>query len=522
MNAFQRKLLFALFLVSFLLLAVGMNRDIWTANEGQRAYPPIEMLLSGDWVVPRLNGDPYMKKPPLLYWMLIPLYSVFGIHEWVARLPSVASGLATVAVVFAWGLRLFQVKESAGQDGSKSGLFDAQFWPAFIAAAIVATNMVFIDRGRNTDLDIHLCLFTTLAMWSMWQGLQGLSEGRGERFWGVALACGGWLALANLLKIPVPFLFIGPGLVGVCLLAKRKDWLFRWEWVVAFGVSVVPFLIWAFWASLRVGSAEVSETFREELELRVHASEINRGPIVFYLALSFGAFFPWCLGWLCLLNASIRRKFLGLGLTAQFLGSAVGFSLVALSLIPAKESEYMVSAVPLMALLMGFLIYSWAEEPFWAPKSWSMSRKKRVILWAGFVIACVFGLAKYLQDEAKAKEGSFKEIAATMSRYEADGFEVLIYRKKLPSLFYYLQTKYPRLRNSDEVADRMAAKDYKLLILLQRDLMNEWEDKLLLGNYSTIEFPEHRSNYLLLELHTVDLDEEDALPLGEQPEPEQT
>lgn len=521
MNSFQRKLLLGLFVITFLLLAVGMNRDIWTANEGQRAYPPIEMLLSGDWVVPRLNGEPYLKKPPLLYWMLIPLYSVFGINEWVARIPCVASGLATVAVVFAWGLSLFSEKRKL-QDLSGKGLSDGQFWPAFIAASIVATNMVFIDRGRNTDLDIHLCLFTTLAMWAMWRGFNVLGAGKGEQFWGIALGCGTWLALANLMKIPVPFLFIGPGLVGVCLLSKRKDWLLRWEWGLALVVSLVPFLIWAAWAAVRVGSTEVTETFREELELRLHASEINRAPIWFYLQLSVGAFFPWSLGWLCLLSKPLRQKLVSLGLSTQFLGSAVVFSMVSLSLIPAKESEYMVSAVPLMALLLGYLIYQWVEQPSWAPASWTVAGKKRLILWAGLLIAGLFGTAKCLQDEFKAKESSFKEIAATMTQYQEEGYEVLIYKKKLPSLYYYLQTNFPRMRNSSEVADRIAARDHKLLILMQRDLVTEWQEKLGLAGFSTIEFPEQKSDYLLLQIETVDIDDDETTSFDDDLEAEQT
>jgi 4-amino-4-deoxy-L-arabinose transferase-like glycosyltransferase len=45
------------------------------------------MLTSGDWVTARLDGVAYLEKAPLIYWMIAGFYRVFGVHDWVARLP---------------------------------------------------------------------------------------------------------------------------------------------------------------------------------------------------------------------------------------------------------------------------------------------------------------------------------------------------------------------------------------------------------------------------------------------------
>src|SRR5664280_1178295 len=45
------------------------------------------MLTTGDWVTPRLDGVPYLEKPPLQYWMMTVSYKVFGVHDWAARVP---------------------------------------------------------------------------------------------------------------------------------------------------------------------------------------------------------------------------------------------------------------------------------------------------------------------------------------------------------------------------------------------------------------------------------------------------
>ena len=51
------------------------------------------MLKSGDWVTARLDGVSYLEKPPLIYWMMAGSYKIFGVHDWVARIPIALSVL---------------------------------------------------------------------------------------------------------------------------------------------------------------------------------------------------------------------------------------------------------------------------------------------------------------------------------------------------------------------------------------------------------------------------------------------
>jgi 4-amino-4-deoxy-L-arabinose transferase-like glycosyltransferase len=55
------------------------------------------MLTSGDWVTARLNGVAYLEKSPLVYWMMAVSFRIFGVHDWVARLP-----LALAVVLLCW------------------------------------------------------------------------------------------------------------------------------------------------------------------------------------------------------------------------------------------------------------------------------------------------------------------------------------------------------------------------------------------------------------------------------------
>src|SRR5262250_2905060 len=65
------------------------------------------MLTSGDWVTPRLDGVAYLEKPPLIYWLIAASYKVFGVHDWAARIPVVLSALALCWVTTAFGVWAF-------------------------------------------------------------------------------------------------------------------------------------------------------------------------------------------------------------------------------------------------------------------------------------------------------------------------------------------------------------------------------------------------------------------------------
>ena len=56
-------------------------------SEAMYALIPKEMLASGSWLTPTLNGVPYLDKPHLIYWLNLLAYKIFGVSDRVARLP---------------------------------------------------------------------------------------------------------------------------------------------------------------------------------------------------------------------------------------------------------------------------------------------------------------------------------------------------------------------------------------------------------------------------------------------------
>src|SRR5208282_2670677 len=97
--------LLLLIAVPGLLLYPCLSFPLFEPDEGRYAEIPREMLARGEWVVPYLQGDPYLDKPPLLYWLVMLSYKVFGIHDWAARLVPALAVHACILLIYWLGRR---------------------------------------------------------------------------------------------------------------------------------------------------------------------------------------------------------------------------------------------------------------------------------------------------------------------------------------------------------------------------------------------------------------------------------
>ncbi|MEO5738735.1 MAG: glycosyltransferase family 39 protein [Variovorax sp.] len=130
------------------LAATGGWRRFTAPDEGRYAGVAYEMLRSGDWLVPRLDGLPFFHKPPLFYWISASAMSVFGASEWPARLPSLLGATATAS-----GLLLFVQRWVDGWSAAK--------------AVVVLITMPFFYVGAqfaNLDMLVAGCITLTILL----------------------------------------------------------------------------------------------------------------------------------------------------------------------------------------------------------------------------------------------------------------------------------------------------------------------------------------------------------------------
>ena len=102
-NAYERRTTWLILAALWLLLLVFASlRPLAVPDEGRYGEVGRWMLVSGDWLTPRLNGLPFFHKPPLLHWLDAISLATFGVNELALRLvPALHGGLMIVALYLA-------------------------------------------------------------------------------------------------------------------------------------------------------------------------------------------------------------------------------------------------------------------------------------------------------------------------------------------------------------------------------------------------------------------------------------
>jgi 4-amino-4-deoxy-L-arabinose transferase-like glycosyltransferase len=151
------------------------------ADEPRYAQVAREMLTRHDWITPTLGGKVWLEKPVLYYWQAMLSFSVFGVSDWAARVPSAVDASLMVLGVY---LFLRRLRPGFQLDG------------ALMTAA--AAGVVGFARAAATDVPLAAMFALAMMAWYAWW------ESSEKRFLGGFYVC---LALATLAKGPVaPFL----------------------------------------------------------------------------------------------------------------------------------------------------------------------------------------------------------------------------------------------------------------------------------------------------------------------------
>lgn len=105
----SNKLLIILIVVLLpLSLFFGSNIMPLRAEEPRRAIVALEMFLTGNYIVPKINGWDYYNKPPLFNWLIVACFKIFSsFDEWVVRLPSTISLLLLGILQYFIGRKYF-------------------------------------------------------------------------------------------------------------------------------------------------------------------------------------------------------------------------------------------------------------------------------------------------------------------------------------------------------------------------------------------------------------------------------
>jgi len=388
------------------LLYPCLNFHLFEPDEGRYAEIPREMLARGEWVVPCLQGQPYLDKPPLFYWLVMGCYRLFGVNDWSARLvPALAMHLCTFAVYLIG-------RRSLGERSA--------FWGALLLSLAPG----FISMGRLLVLDGLLTLWVTLASLCAFEAI------RGERFrWNwwlaAAVACG----LGMLTKGPVTIVLMAMPLCAYRLLTRQSRPVPRSAVLAFIAIVLAVCLPWT--VALCSRQPQFFRYFLwDHNVLRYVNGFDHKRPLWFYGPVLLTGLLPGTL----LLLPLLRFLFTGDPAVSERRRPELGFMLLAggwcvafFSLSDCKLPTYILPSFPPLALALGFYV---------ANSRWRQSRWPAAVgglTFAGMFVAHLVAVPWYA--EYRSPMGRPEEIL----HYCGDpGTRIVCFARNCDSVAFYL------------------------------------------------------------------------------------
>ncbi|MBK9956524.1 MAG: glycosyltransferase family 39 protein [Rhodocyclaceae bacterium] len=359
-------LLAALFAFTLAWFGTLDYRKLVKSDEGRYAEIPREMVASGDWLTPRLNGIKYFEKPPLQYWATATAFELFGQHDWTARLWPALTGFLGILLAWFAGRRLF---------GAEAGL---------LAAVTLASSLLYLGIGHFNSLDMGLTFFLEAAVFGF------LLAQSGERRW--MLAAWAALALAVLTKGIVALVLTGGTLLLHSLLTRDLSPWRRLEF--ARGLPLFLLIAAPWFIAVSLANPEFAHFFfiHEHFERFLTKVHHRYQPAWYFVPILILGALPWTTLALQSLAQAWRqreksgfaaRRFLVLWCVVVF-----GFFSVSDSKLPS----YILPLFPALALLLG----DWLNR---IGRKALIGHLTIVVLMA---LPCLF-LAPYVADQASAE-----------------------------------------------------------------------------------------------------------------------
>lgn len=357
------------------------ERKLVRPDEGRYAEIAREMVVSGDWTTPRLNGYKYFEKPALQYWATAAAFELFGIREWTARLWSALTGFLGVLLVLHFGNRVF---------GPPVG---------GLAAAILAGSLWWAIIGHINTLDMGVSFFMSLAVLGAALGQRDDASVR-ERGWWMHAA---WAAAALAL--------LSKGLIGIVLPAGafalyilvQRDWKRLRRLHIATGLLLFLAIAMPWFLAVSAANDEFFRFFfvQEHFERFLTKAHGRYQPAWYFIPILLIGFSPWIVTLVPALGRAWREGPVSAFRPARFLliWSAMVFAFFSLS--SSKLPSYILPILPALAVLVA--LYT--------------ARAGRALLCAQSAAYAVIGLVAALLAPSVMSAASAELPAALLAQY---------------------------------------------------------------------------------------------------------
>ncbi len=352
--------------LAFMCLAcTAWMRPLMLPDEGRYVGVAYEMLRSGDWLTPTLNGLPFFHKPPLFYWLTAGSLAVFGNHELPARAAPLLGGFIAMGSLFLFARRW------CGEPTARWALF-----------ALLAQPLLLLG-GQFANLDMLVAGLISATVLLLADTVLRLESGSPHR----RPLLGAWLAAALGVLAKGLIGIVIPGMIAVLALL----WLRRPRFILRLlsprGLAIFLLVAAPWFFTMEHLHPGFWQYFFVEQHLKRYAAGgfNNVQPFWFYpaiIALVCLPGWPWVWRGARTPSPGFERRWVRVFASVWALATVGFFSLPA-----SKLLGYVLPAVPALALLAadGFAHRTAAVAPHgrWAVRSW----------WAGHALLTLLSLA---------------------------------------------------------------------------------------------------------------------------------
>jgi len=330
----------AAWIVAGIVLFVALGNPPVTRTQEARVLETARQMLGSDargWLLPRLNEQPRLKKPPLCYWMTAAAYKIGGVGAGVGRAPAAMAGWLILGLTYLLAWRLFD---------RRTGL---------IASTALLGSYLFFRHVRLAETDAPGALFVTLAIWALWRADQ--SDWPLWPHLAAAAIAGAILAKGAPAIFPLLFVLL------YCAVERRWRLLRRFiisGAIVTLAILALPWFIY-------VAHNQGLTIFASELGNTIRGGDHGGWPTA-YLPRLLVATAPWS-GLLPLAIVDAIRRCRTDAPIRLVLVWCVAI-LLPLSIAGNKQPHYLLPLMPPVMLLIGRLLVAVFDDPAHWARHW--------------------------------------------------------------------------------------------------------------------------------------------------------
>jgi 4-amino-4-deoxy-L-arabinose transferase-like glycosyltransferase len=328
------KLVYFIIFLYFTLICISLpSTSISKGDERFYLVSGMNMVKSGDYLIPRYDSKPRLQKPILAYWCVAAGYRLFGINLLGGRIFSTVAGCLLLLLVYHFSLRM---KE------------DLSF--AIFNTVLLSSSTMFILFSRAAMTDLLLSLFVTFALYYFYRSL--INPSKIEIFYilaftgmGFGFLSKGWIALTPLAVMLIYLLVQRPD--------NSKEYFRKLfhpiPWLILLIVGSGWFAI-AYWNDPQA----FTQTMGDESYVSTDFENVLRnGP--YYLGVLLRYFFPVTL--LTILVAILRKEVRFMDKTGLLLIFIAVILVIFIFLIDIRRSRFLLPLFPSLAIVCGTILY---------------------------------------------------------------------------------------------------------------------------------------------------------------------